>query len=191
MKEKDLLCEEISTVHIVQDQWIDFRKSAYRFPDGRVFEPYYSYTRRDYAVVVATDEAGRVLCVRQFRHGIRAVTTEFPAGGIDSRDLKESGLTAEQVALKAAQRELLEETGYESAEWTHLMTVPAQATISDNYAYLFAARNCRKAAGQRLDEMELLNETTCTPEELEELISRGEFQQAVHILAWLLFRRQA
>lgn len=190
LKEKELICEEISTEHIVQDEWIDFRRSAYRFPDGRVFKPYYSYTRRDYAVTVATDEAGRVLCVRQFRQGIRAVTTEFPAGGIDSRDLKESGIPPEETALRAAKRELLEETGYESDEWTHLMTVPAQATISDNYAYLFAAKNCRRATGQSLDAMELLKCLAVTPEELEGMISRGGFQQAVHILAWLLYCRK-
>ena len=43
--DEDLVWEEISTEHIVQDEWIDFRKSAFRFPDGRVFQPYYSYTR--------------------------------------------------------------------------------------------------------------------------------------------------
>ena len=59
--EKDLMCEEIRCEHLVQDQWIDFRRSAYRFPDGRVFEPYYSYSRRDYAVIVASDEDGNYL----------------------------------------------------------------------------------------------------------------------------------
>ena len=86
MPEDRLLCEEISCEHLIRDRWIDFRRSAYRFPDGRVFEPYYSFTRRDYAVIVATDEAGSVLCVRQFRQGIRRVTTEFPAGGIEWTD---------------------------------------------------------------------------------------------------------
>ena len=50
-----LAWEELYTEHIVQDEWIDFRKSAYRFPDGSVFEPYYSYSRRDYVVIVASD----------------------------------------------------------------------------------------------------------------------------------------
>ena len=59
--------EEVRTEHIVQDGWIDFRRSAYRFPDGTVFEPYYSYSRRDYAVIVATDTEGNYLCVRQYR----------------------------------------------------------------------------------------------------------------------------
>ena len=53
MEDKDLIWEEISREHIVRDEWIDFRKSAYRYPDGRVFSPYYSYSRRDYTVIVA------------------------------------------------------------------------------------------------------------------------------------------
>jgi len=54
---------------MVQDEWIDFRRSAHRFPDGSVFEPYYSYNGRDYVVIVVSDEEGNYLCVRQFRRG--------------------------------------------------------------------------------------------------------------------------
>ncbi|MCI9221576.1 MAG: NUDIX hydrolase, partial [Lachnospiraceae bacterium] len=71
---ENLAWEEISREHIIQDQWIDFRRSDYRFPDGKVFGPFYSYSRRDYCIIVASDEEGRYLCVRQFRQGIRQVT---------------------------------------------------------------------------------------------------------------------
>ena len=184
---KDLMCEEIRCEHLVRDRWIDFRRSAYRFPDGRVFEPYYSYTRRDYAVIVASDEAGNFLCVRQFRQGVRQITTEFPAGGIEQKDGEPC--TPEQ-AFAAAQRELLEETGYVSDHWTHLLTVPSQATLSDNFAWIFRAENCRPVAGQKLDDMELLEVLKHTPEEIESLIFSGCFQQAVHVAAWLLACRK-
>lgn len=183
---EDLMCEEIRCEHLVQDQWIDFRRSAYRFPDGRVFEPYYSYSRRDYAVIVASDPEGRFLCVRQFRQGIRQVTTEFPAGGIEGKDGQPC--TREQ-ALTAARRELQEETGYVSDCWSHLLTVPSQATLSDNYAWIFRAENCRPVSGQRLDEMELLDVLKYSAGEIEELIASGRFQQAVHVAAWLLASR--
>lgn len=192
--EENLAWEEISTEHIVQDEWIDFRRSAYRFPDGSVFEPYYSYSRRDYVVVVATDEEGNYLCVRQFRQGIKEVTTEFPAGGIERTDGREYGTERGQAgaedSLEAAKRELLEETGYESKQWRHLLTVPSNATIADNYAHIFAAENCRKSGGQKLDETEFLNVRKYTGAEIEEMISRGKFQQAVHIMAWLLAQRK-
>lgn len=112
MSKKDPLeWEEVSVEHLIQNEWIDFRIQRFRFPDGSEFEPYYSYSRRDYIVVVPFDEDGNLICVRQYRHGIREVTTEFPAGGIERTDGKEYGgdkdLNAED-ALEAAKRELRE-----------------------------------------------------------------------------------
>ena len=186
MANNKLEWEEISVEHVVQDQWIDFRKSRYRYPDGREFEPYYSYSRRDYVVIVATDEDGNYICVRQFRQGIKRVTVEFTAGGIERTDGKEYGVqgdTASEQSLEAAKRELLEETGYSSDEWRFLLKVPSNATIADNYAYIYEAKNCRKVAEQSLDETEYLNTELHTKEEIEELIRGGEFAQAIHILA--------
>ncbi len=187
-----LAWEEVSTEHIIQDEWIDFRRSAYRLPDGSVFEPYYTYSRKDYVVIVASDTEENYLCVRQFRQGIREVTTEFPAGGIERKDGREYGGDGgfAKNALVAAKRELREETGYESDEWSYLLAVPSHATIADDYAYLFVARNCRRVAEQSLDETEFLNVQKHTAQEIEEMIVSGEFPQAVHIAAWLLARRE-
>ena len=191
MNDEELIWEELSREHIIQDEWIDFRRSSYRYPDGRVFSPYYSYSRRDYTVIVASDAEGRYLCVRQFRQGIKEVTTEFPAGGIERTDGREYGnSSAAEDALECAKRELLEETGYESEDWTHLLTVPSNATISDNYAHVFMARNCRKAGEQHLDETEYLNVVMLTAKEIEQLIHSGKFQQSVHVMAWLLAKER-
>ena len=71
-QEQDPLAwEEVSCEHLIQDEWIDFKRSAYLFPNGNIFEPYYSYSRKDYVVVVASDSNGDYICVRQFRHGIK------------------------------------------------------------------------------------------------------------------------
>ena len=184
----ELKWELISTEHIVQDKWIDFRKSAYKFPDGTVFEPFYSYSRRNYVVIVASDEDGNFLCVKQFRQGIGKVTTEFPAGGIERKDGKEYGDAGDSAeeALAAAKRELLEETGYESDEWRYMLTIPSNATIADNYAHLFVAKNCRKVAGQSLDETECLNVIKLTGDEIDKMVFGGEFLQAMHVTAWLM-----
>ncbi len=122
------------------------------------------------------------------------MTTEFPAGGIERTDGREygpgSGAAASEDALEAAKRELLEETGYISDDWEYLLTVPSNATISDNYAHIFTASGCRRSGEQKLDETEFLNIRKYTPGEIEEMIQRGAFQQAVHIMAWLLARRR-
>ncbi len=185
-----LAWEEVNTEHIVRDEWIDFRKTAWRFPDGKVIAPFYTYSRKDYVVVVASDPEGNYICVRQFRQGIRKVTTEFPAGAIERKDgngSDDSQIT-ETDALTAAKRELLEETGYESAEWTHLLTIPSNATMADNYAYIFEARHCRKVSDQDLDEAEFINIEKLSASEIDKMIETGDFPQAVHIVAWLKSR---
>lgn len=210
---EDLEWEEIKRETLIHDEWIDLRKSAYRFPDGTVFEPFYSYSRRDYVVIVATDEDGNYICVRQFRQGIKEVTTEFPAGGIERKDGKEYAGRAKiksesteatradgteaaepddaaEDILEAAKRELLEETGYVSDEWRHLLTIPSNATISDNYAYIYAAENCRRVKGQDLDVTEFLNVCLHSDEEIAELTHNGDFKQSVHVMAWLLAKEK-
>lgn len=92
--------------------------------------------------------------------------------------------------MNAAKRELKEETGYVSDEWEHLLTVPSYATIVDNYAYIYKAGNCRKVSSQHLDNTEFLNVEVLSPEELEERIRGGRFEQAVHIMAWALSRQK-
>ena len=148
-------------------------------------------------VIVASYEEGNYLCVRQFRQGIKEVTTEFPAGGIERKDGKEYAAKDEvnapedvaEDALETAKRELREETGYESDEWEYLLAVPSNATIADNYAYIFKATNCRKSSGQDLDDTEFVDVIKHTEDEIEEMIAGGKFQQAMHIMAWLLAKR--
>lgn len=192
-KETDgrLSWEEVRTEHLVQDEWMDFRRSVYRFPDGTEYGPYYSYSRRDYVIIVASDEEGRFLCVRQFRHGIKAVTTEFPAGGVERSTAVEyaagdADTSTAEGALETARRELLEETGYDADTWTHLLTIPANATIADNYAHLFLAQGCRRVGGQQLDQTEFLDVEKHSAREIDGMIEAGQFQQAMHVLAWLL-----
>lgn len=185
MKDQELVWTKVKEEHIIKDEWIDFRRVSYRFPNGKVYEPFYQYSRRSYTVIVAQDTEGRFLCVRQYRHGINQVTIEFPAGGIEGEENEYDRINRED-ALTCAKRELQEETGYVSDEWTHLITVPSNATISDNYAYVYLAKNCHKACDLHLDETEFLEPELYTKEEIDRLIEEENFQQAVHVMAWLL-----
>lgn len=57
------------TEHIVQDEWIDFRKESFILPDGKEFSPFYNYSRRNFVVIIAKTKDGKYITVRQFRHG--------------------------------------------------------------------------------------------------------------------------
>lgn len=185
MNDEKLKWKLLKSEHIVHDQWIDFRRETYEFPDGTSFGPYYNYSRKSYAVIIAKTTEGKYLCVRQYRHGIKKITTEFPAGGIEAE-----GNIDEAAALHAAKRELQEETGYASENWTHLIDIPNDATLGDNYGYVFYAGNCYPVSDQKLDDTEFVERIQLTADEIENLISKGKFQQAVHVMAWYYLKDQ-
>src|SRR5712692_1254010 len=64
------------------------------------------------AVMMARDERGRILLVRQFRLPARRSLWELPAGRLD----------AGETPLQAARRELVEETGYRARRWIRLVS---------------------------------------------------------------------
>ncbi len=191
----NLRWELVKEEHIVQDAWIDFRRNIYRLPNGAEIGPVYNFSKHSFSVVVATDKQGRYICVKQYRHGIDKVTIEFPAGGIEFREKSDvSYITAantiatEEEALEAAKRELVEETGYVSDNFVHLITTPANATLASNNIHIYAATDCERKERQHLDDTEFLNVVLLTEEELKEEIFNGGFLQSQHILAWYLFK---
>ncbi len=197
MSDKELRWKLIREEHLAQDRWIDFRKNVYELPDGQIIEPVYNYSKNSFALIVPTDEVGNYICVRQYRHGIDDVTTEFPAGAIEYLDksdvpyiTKDNTVASEEDAFEAAKRELEEETGYTSDEWKHLITLPANATLASNNVHIYAARNCKKVSDQHLDDSEFINVLLLSGDELRKLIFNGGFKQTHHILAWYLSKEQ-
>lgn len=85
--------------------------------------------------IVAVDEAQRVLLVRQYRHPVRALLWEPPAGlrDMDGED-----------PLQTAARELFEEAGYRAAEWSVLVDAFTSPGGSDEAVRVYLARDLRK-----------------------------------------------
>ncbi|MBP3195988.1 MAG: NUDIX hydrolase [Butyrivibrio sp.] len=195
MNNSSLMWKLKNEEHIIQDEWIDFRRNKYVLPDGSEIGPVYNYSKHSFSLIVATDTEGKFLCVRQYRHGIDEITTEFPAGGIEYKEKSDvpyitydNIIATEDDAFAAAKRELIEETGYTSDNWTHLLTTPANATLSNSRVHIYAATNCKKIAEQELDDTEFLNVITISEKELSERIFNGDFKQSLHVLAYYLFK---
>ena len=89
--DKKLWLTEKTTECLFTDRRLTLLRTVYEAPDHRDLGPYYSLKLGSYAVIVAVDEVGNFICVRQFRQGIRQVTTEFPAGGIERKRMLLSG----------------------------------------------------------------------------------------------------
>lgn len=76
-------------------------------------------------VLVAVNDTGQLLLVEQFRPPVQKSVIELPAGLVGDLDDPDEDL------LQAAQRELLEETGYSAGKLDLVMSCPSSAGLTD------------------------------------------------------------
>ncbi|MEV0601386.1 NUDIX hydrolase [Streptomyces sp. NPDC050315] len=110
-------------------------------PDG-------STVKRDYQVhpgsvaVLALDDEGKVLVLRQYRHPVRHKLWEIPAGLLD---------VPGENPLHAAQRELYEEAHVKAEDWRVLTDVYTTPGGCDEAVRIFLARGLSEAEGERFE----------------------------------------
>src|SRR5260370_33444175 len=118
-------------------------RKTYSCPDfcvtrDDVIEPTGVHRKRDVVrhsgsvVILAVDSSvvPRVLLERQYRHAAQDYLWELPAGRIDPGEKE----------LKAAQRELLEETGYTASHWRRILKFYASpGFVAETMAVFLAA----------------------------------------------------
>jgi len=103
--------------------------------------------------VVAITPARTLLLVEQFRAPLGRRVVELPAGLVgDGPD------DPDEPMERAARRELLEETGFESGSWSRLAETPTSAGLTSEIVTFFLAASARRvgpAAGDGDEQISL------------------------------------
>src|SRR5689334_15193384 len=111
-------------------KWVTVEYRTIELPDGKIVDDWTWIILTEYVYVVAVTELGRFLCFEQMKYAVEGVTLA-PVGGY---------LEPGEVALEAAQRELLEETGYSAPEWIALGNYAVDGNRGAGVAHLFLAK---------------------------------------------------
>lgn len=161
----------LSSEYIIRRPWLTARRDTVQLPDGRINDEYYVLEYPAWINVIAITADGFMLLERQYRHALGTTHYELVAG------VAEPG----ETPLEAAQRELLEETGYSGGQWRELMVIAANPGSFNNLTHCFLATGVIKTSSQNLDATEDIEVFRFKPQRVKQMLDNDEFIQALMI----------
>jgi len=154
--------EFVSEETVSHGKWLCLKDVTYKDPNGRVrqWEMVSRTTKHegsaDGVAIIATlkrkSKPDCVICIKQYRPPLRAITLEFPAGLIDA------GESVEQ----AAKREMKEETGFTISAFKHVSSPTSLDAGLEDCTLVFATVEingddlANQVPKQSLDETEFI-----------------------------------
>jgi len=131
MKDEPAHWPVVSSAELLRGRLVTVRTDKVRMPDNNLAEREV-VSHPGAVAVLALDDAGRVLLIRQYRHPVRRLLWEIPAGLRD--------VTGEPP-WATARRELLEEAGYRARDWRVLVDYYSSPGFSTERLRIFLARD--------------------------------------------------
>jgi ADP-ribose pyrophosphatase len=167
----------LSTNLVYDGGFLKVRRDEVRLPDGaRTWREYVEHPGA--VMMMAFLDERTILLERQYRYPQHRHFIELPAGKLEP----------DEPALATAQRELVEECGYEAAEWWHLATLHPSIGYSNEVIEIYGARGLTHV-GSCLDAGEHLEVFTASIEEALEWVRGGIITDTKTMLGLLWWAR--
>ena len=128
------------------------------------------------AAILPVLENGDIILVKQYRHALGRCVLEIPAGKMDKGERH----------FDTARRELMEETGKDSARMEYLGPIAPSVGCSDEIIHLYVAKELFDSPLME-DEDENLGLITLSPAEIKQKIKDGEIVDAKTVCAFLRY----
>ena len=132
-------------------------------------------------VVIIAEHNGNFVLVRQWRHGEGRVNLEFPGG------VAEPG----EEPVHAAERELLEETGFKAGRITSLGSVSPNPALFKNHFHVFLAEDLIQTGSPSPDDDEILQFEELPKEDVLRRFGDDELTNAFMGTALALYLRES
>lgn len=163
----------VASTYPIDGPFLRLRSDTVELPDGRRIDNYYVRESRGFAVVCALTADGRIVLVRQYKHGAGEVLDELPAGAIDPGE----------SPADCAVRELAEETGYAGDPPVLLRSLLVDPTNASGRFHVFFVANAAQKFAQSLDPTEAIVVLTATLDEFATMVRDGRLSSGSQVAA--------
>ncbi|WP_440897911.1 NUDIX hydrolase [Amphibacillus sp. Q70] len=167
----------LNSQYIYKTPYGNLRRDKCQLENGVIIEEYNVHEYVDWINAVIVTEDHKIILIRQYRHGAKDFFYEIPAGS------REPG----ETNIEAIEREVLEETGYQSE--TPLIDLGeffVNPALQNNKVISYLMLNAKAVSEQNLDETEQIEVFKYSLNEIKEMIKTKEISQMFSIQAILL-----
>jgi 8-oxo-dGTP pyrophosphatase MutT (NUDIX family) len=169
------------TKELYANRYFRLRVDECEMADGRTMPNYFVLDFPDWVHVIALNRRGEILIVDQYRYPGEGWFFELP-GGSTHPDRKEDPLIA-------AQRELVEETGFTSSSWQYLGSHFPNPALMNNRCHVFLALDCERTCENELDPYEILELREMPLAQFEDQLFASEKLHAMMLGSYMMFKR--
>ena len=167
--------ERLSRITIYESPWVNLYLDKVRFPNGHTIEKYHllDFAHAAVAVIVEND-IGSVIFARISRYTTGLTEWELPAGGVEFGETE----------ITAAQREVLEETGYTTGGHQLVYSYYPMNGSSNKRFHVVYCKAMEHV--QEFDENEVSETRWFTRDEVKQMIKEKSISDGPSLTALLL-----
>ena len=142
---------------------------------GKRLKTYIRCRRLDYSTIVPfSDDGKNILAIKSYRHLVDSYQVEAPSGYIEKGE----------APLKAARRELKEETGFVAKKIVKVGTYTLDYSMFEQTGHIFAAYGLKNTGEKNLGSMEAISQVYFVSlQKVKKMLLAGTILNAASIVA--------
>lgn len=142
--EQPVSWEVLNQKPVLQHPFLTVAMESVRLPDGEVIVDWPKVYTKDYVNALVLNEAEEALIIEGYKHGTGWSSWQMLGGYMED----------DEDPLTAVQRELLEETGYQSDLWTYLGSFVVDPNRHVGVGHFFCAQRAHQVAEPNHEDLE-------------------------------------
>jgi len=168
--------QKISEETIHKNPWWSYKHDVYTCDEKECHYYYGEFIGT--AIVVPILDDGRIALVRQYRYLQSKSGVEFPMGGMEEGE----------TPLQAATKELFEEAGMESSNFSKVGEFANSKGVLKSTSHVFLANEIFNITTPKLEDTEDIEVLLRRPDEVDKMIRGGEIWDSQTLATWSLVR---